>query len=178
MAVGTEMSARMINLFRATSQFLRTRDVSGSPCPVELLVERARMICEAYTRSKATVRVGELPDAAVQASESAMLQVLVNLIRNAAEASPADGFIDIEVEADAAFVTIRVTDDGSGVAPEIEHHLFQRQVESADGDGLGIGLAISAAMIRENRGSLVYRRAPGRGAQFELRVPRADSEQA
>lgn len=173
---GNEMSTRMLNLFHAMSHFLRSRSISGMPSSVELLVDRARLICDAYVRTRATVRIGALPDLALDVSEALILQVLVNLLRNAADASPADGFIDIEVFDDGEWARFVVTDDGPGVAAELVDEIFEPFVTAkGEREGFGLGLAISASVIAEHGGTLRYRRAPGRGAAFEMLLPKQRS---
>ncbi|HUH01669.1 MAG TPA: sensor histidine kinase [Kofleriaceae bacterium] len=170
---GAELSSRMLNLFHAMSHFLRSRSVAGMPSSVALLVDRARLITDAYVRTRAAVRIGELPDVAVAANEALVLQTLVNLLRNAADASPDGGFIDIEVFDDGDRVRFVVTDDGPGVAKSIARELFEPGVSARDaGEGFGLGLAISAGVIAEHGGTLRYRRAPGRGAEFEMTLPK------
>lgn len=173
---GAELSGRMLNLFHATSHFLRSRSIAGMPSSVAVLVDRARLITDAYVRTRATVRIGELPEIAVQASEAVVVQTLVSLLRNAADASPPDGFIDIEVFDHGDQVRFVVTDDGPGVPASIGTEHFELFASTRDEPkGFGLGLAISAAVLAEHGGALRYRRALARGAEFEIVLPRERS---
>ncbi len=103
-----------------------------------------------------------------------MQQVLLNLIRNAAEAfvPPTVGVVRVSCRAGPDSVEIAVTDDGPGLAPELGERLFLPFV-STKPDGMGIGLAICRTIVEGHGGVLSAGAAPGGGTVFRIRVPQA-----
>lgn len=171
----SETSRRMLSLFRAMRGFVRNGDLNHRPCVIADLVERAQTLCYAYLKARAHLRVSDVPAVEISLSEPLILQVLVNLLKNAADASPADGLIDLVVSLTDRAVVFRVIDRGPGVAPEIVDSLFEPFVTSkGEHSGSGLGLAISAQIVADHGGALRYTPAPGGGACFELALPLID----
>jgi signal transduction histidine kinase len=134
------------------------------------LIARATRIAGAYVRERAELKVGNLVKCEVMVCEPLFLQVLANLLRNAANASPAGGIVDLNTRLDGENVVLTVTDDGPGVDPEISHVMFEPFAGTSP-EGAGLGLAISAFVVQLHRGTISYRRAPGRGACFTVTIP-------
>jgi PAS domain S-box-containing protein len=120
------------------------------------------------------------PSASVLADPVRLAQVISNLLNNAAKYTPPGGRVELEVRTAAGSATIRVRDNGAGIAPEEMPRLFElfRQGEAtrrlAPG-GLGIGLALARQLAEAHGGTLEGRSdGPGRGAEFTLRIPLTD----
>ena len=103
-----------------------------------------------------------------------MEQVLLNLIRNAAEAlcSRADGCISVGCATDHEGVWITVADNGPGLGPDMAGRLFQPFVSSKP-HGMGIGLAICRTIVEGHGGMLSAASVPEEGATFTVRLPKA-----
>ena len=101
-------------------------------------------------------------------------RILTNLLTNAQRygAPP----IEVSTAAVDGVAQVAVRDHGDGVAPADRQRIFTEFTRLHDhGEGLGLGLAISAALADLNGGSLVVEDAPGGGACFVLRLPSAGS---
>ncbi|MEO7996704.1 MAG: ATP-binding protein [Gemmatimonadaceae bacterium] len=102
------------------------------------------------------------------------LQVLGNLLQNAARHAPAPSAIELWAERDGGHIRIVVADRGPGVnADEIELIFKSRQrgsVGEAHG-GQGMGLAIARTFARAQLGEVQYRARPGGGAEFSFTLP-------
>ncbi len=100
-------------------------------------------------------------------------QILTNLVSNAVDAAARpDGRVDIVCDADRDFLTIRVLDNGPGIAPDVARRLFQPFVSTKpDGKGTGLGLAISRRLAHSMQGTLEAENRPEGGAAFTLRLP-------
>jgi C4-dicarboxylate-specific signal transduction histidine kinase len=170
----TSAGAQMAELLRTLRAFV----ASGAPTIERLgvgqIVDLATMLTTTCTRGGVTVCVGRIPDAEVFADRTLLVQVLVNLIHNAVEASPARGVVDIEVSTAGGAVRFIVTDDGEGVPEELVPRMFEPFASSKDAaTNCGLGLALSAQIVQELGGQLEYRRHGERGAQFTVRLPLA-----
>lgn len=104
-------------------------------------------------------------------------QVLVNLLMNAAEATPDGGELDIRSRDTDDGVEITLTDSGGGLAAELMDQLFKPFVTRKK-DGTGLGLWISRTIIERYGGELrAANRDDGRaGAVFTVRLPRAGED--
>jgi PAS domain S-box-containing protein len=124
----------------------------------------------------------------VLADPSQLEQVLVNLVVNARDAMPDGGRIRIEAgdaEVDAAwaaahppipagmFVRFAVSDEGSGIAPDVLPHIFEPFFTTkAVGKGTGLGLATVYGIVKQSGGFVFVSSQPGAGASFEVLLPR------
>ncbi len=114
---------------------------------------------------------------AAYADPARVRQILRNLMVNA-ERYGGDR-VEIRVEADAPFVTLRVCDDGPGVEPSMQQRIFDayesaHRPETQPGS-LGLGLAISRTLARMMGGDLTYSHVDG-WSSFELRLPAAAAQ--
>jgi PAS domain S-box-containing protein len=113
-----------------------------------------------------------------------LVQVLVNLLGNAAKYTPEGGRIEVAMEAGAREVALSVRDNGAGMAPELVSAAFdlfhqgQRTLDRAQG-GLGIGLALVKSLVEQHDGKVSTESAgPGQGSCFTVRLPRSDGAPA
>jgi polar amino acid transport system substrate-binding protein len=104
-------------------------------------------------------------------------QVVVNLILNACQALPNKGrgiFLSTCVDVDNKNVILQVRDEGVGVAPEHLPHLTDPFFTTKrDTGGTGLGLSVSAGIIKEHGGMLEFDSAPGAGTTVTLILPAA-----
>jgi signal transduction histidine kinase/ActR/RegA family two-component response regulator len=115
-------------------------------------------------------------------------QVIWNLLANAIKFTPAEGRVEVAVEASGDHMEVRVMDTGQGIGPEFLPQVFER-FRQADGvatqrqAGLGLGLAIVRQIVALHGGSVhAASEGEGRGATFTVRLPLSavptDSERA
>ncbi len=161
-----------VELFVQMRKFIRDGEVALRPTPVRRLMDRVTRLVGSYVRQKATLRIPPLPSVEVNVSETLFLQVLVNLLRNAAHASPEGGAVDVKFLVSDTEVVFSITDDGPGVSPEIADTMFE-PFASTTHEGTGLGLAISAYVMQMCSGRISYRKDPERGACFSVSLPRA-----
>ena len=115
----------------------------------------------------------ELP--LVTVDPSAIKQVFLNLLKNAADAlDETGGTVRIRVASspERRSVEISVADNGPGIEPELRSRIFDPFFTTKPaGRGTGLGLAISRRIAESHRGTLEVETAPGGGAAFTLRLP-------
>ena len=115
----------------------------------------------------------------VLVDHDALVDVLVNLLRNAERHTGIDGTIRITVRADRHQVELSVEDDGEGIPANLLPTIFDRftradAARTRDAGGAGLGLAISRAYVEAHGGTIAIASEPGHGATFTVRLPRAD----
>lgn len=104
-------------------------------------------------------------------------QVLNNLFSNAVKYSPAGSAIEVRARRDGPRVVTSVTDHGVGLPKEQWSRIFRRYERAAGAgqhaQGYGIGLYISAELVRAQKGELWLESEPGRGSTFSFSLPAA-----
>ena len=98
-------------------------------------------------------------------------QVVLNLLLNAIEATPPKASVHIAAGSDAEFVTFRITDEGPGIAPELEQQIFTAFYSTRSERSGGLGLAITRRIVVEAGGTITAANTEHGGAEFTVRVP-------
>ncbi len=111
------------------------------------------------------------------ANENQILQVLINLLMNSADAiGEAGGSITVETrldrEGDREHVEIDVVDTGKGIEPENLGQVFDPFFTTKVKRGTGLGLAVAWAIVEKHGGTISVESTPDRGTKFSVRLPR------
>jgi len=117
------------------------------------------------------------PTYLVNADESRIAEVITNLIDNAIKYTD-EGNVDVEIEADQGFVTIKVHDTGVGISEQDQKHLFEKfyRVDSEltrEKGGTGLGLYIARNLVEMYGGSIWVESIPQKGSTFAFKLPLA-----
>ena len=117
-----------------------------------------------------------LPTVKVMADHDRLLQVLTNLLSNAAKYSPSGEVVSVRAELLDNWVKIFVTDCGPGVPDEFRSRIFGKFAQADTSDttkkgGTGLGLAISKALVEAMNGQIGYQSVAGKGATFYIVLP-------
>jgi signal transduction histidine kinase len=102
-------------------------------------------------------------------------QAAINVILNGAQAMPNGGALRVSVEEDRKMAVVRITDEGTGIPPEIREKIFDLYFTTKSG-GSGIGLAMTYRILQLHHGSVDVQSKVGRGTEFSLRIPLAATE--
>ncbi len=112
------------------------------------------------------------------------VQIVSNLIGNAARYTPRNGEIRVRTGTKRGFAVIEISDNGVGIAPDHQARIFE-MFEQSDtglgivGDGLGIGLALVKQLVELHGGEIELQKSlPGEGSTFEVRLPLPGSGEA
>ena len=143
--------------------------------PIDLLEDALRMNEGALHRHEVRIVREFEPVPGINSEKHKILQILVNLLRNAkyacSESGRSDRCVTLRVVGGPACVRISVADNGVGIAPENMTRIFAHGFTTRR-DGHGFGLHSGALAARELGGSLqVFSDGPGRGATFVLELP-------
>ncbi len=154
------------------SRFARLPPPEPSPVPADELLGALLAL---YPAPPPGVRLerevaGGLP--AVSVDRDQMLQVLLNLVRNATEAMPRGGTLRLAARREGAEVLVSVSDTGPGIPPADLPRVFEPYFTTKEG-GTGLGLAIAERIVSEHGGRIEVASGPGQGATFTVRLPAA-----
>jgi sigma-B regulation protein RsbU (phosphoserine phosphatase) len=112
----------------------------------------------------------------VLADRDKIIQVLTNLLSNAAKFTPAGGRVWVRTFPEDALAVVEVEDTGVGIPPDQVDKIFEKFRQAGDTltatpEGAGLGLPISRHIVEYHGGSLTVRSAPGQGSCFRMTLP-------
>jgi signal transduction histidine kinase len=111
----------------------------------------------------------------VEADERRIRQVVFNLLSNAVKFTPAGGSVEVSSAQLNGEVRVSIADTGPGIAPEDQERIFEefQQTEAGieQGEGTGLGLALSKRLIELHGGRIWVESAPGEGSTFTFTLP-------
>lgn len=178
-------SDRLSRLLSEFLDFARVQVVQTAPVDLGVIARGAASLAATNPDAAPGVNVScvvpERVTLTVEGDEDLLHRAVFNLVLNAVQASPAEGEVRIEVtpgtfeplgsgEADLApCISLRVTDQGPGIAPELRDRLFDPFFTTKPG-GSGLGLAVVHRAIEAHRG-LVFVEDATPGARFTIVIP-------
>ncbi len=159
-------------------EYAKVTGVVETLSPGDLVEDALRMNAAALTRHDVELVREFAPAPAVLVERPKVLQILINLIRNAKYALDEGGRQDkrllVRLEHDARWVRVIISDNGIGIPTENLARVFTHGFTTRK-DGHGFGLHSSALAAKEMGGTLtVHSDGPGQGATFTLELPRAE----
>jgi len=163
----------------ALLDFSRQRKEVTEPVTVHPLIDEAWRLVAIDERASGIEFSNEVGAAErVQGNHDRLMQVFVNLLRNAMYAIESQGRIVVRARReDPAWVTIAVEDDGLGIPEDVLPNIFEAFVTSRlDSRGTGLGLTVAEGIVHQHGGTLVASNRAEGGARLEVRLPAAASE--
>jgi PAS domain S-box-containing protein len=184
--VNEVMQRQVDQLVRLVDDLLEMSRITGGALSLrQKEVQLADVVRDAVDASSALLEkaghalVVDLPETPVVlfGDEARLVQILGNLLNNAAKYTEDGGRIELRALREGARVAITVSDNGIGIAPDLLPRMFEMfsrgdRHSSRNQAGLGIGLALSRRLAEMHQGTLDARSdGLGRGSQFTLRLP-------
>jgi PAS domain S-box-containing protein len=169
-----EAAQRILNFTRDLVTYARPSAEEPREVSLDALLEQSVVFCEHVLGERGvTVERRYAPGLpAVLAVPSQLHQVFINLITNACHAMPEGaGRLVLETarERESGPITVRVTDNGSGIPAEIRDRIFEPfYTTKSEGKGTGLGLSIVRNIVHQHRGEIAVESAPGEGTSFVL----------
>ncbi len=180
-------------------RFSRKSEGARRRLDVRAAIERALALAQ-HRKDLQDVRIERAidvdPPPEVEGDEGQLAQVVLNLVGNAAHAMKGrGGAVRVvvarageedpyppgrpfgEVTGNPARVRVAVTDAGCGIPPEVLERIFEPfYTTKSVGEGTGLGLSVSFAIIREHGGCMWVESRPGEGTTFTIDLPAASDE--
>ncbi len=167
-------AARVTTISRSTLSFFRQ---TTEPESIDLAAaaESVRFLLDPLLRERGiTFEVCTTGDVKVEAFPGETRQVLLNLVRNACEAtSPPGSLVSVHITGQSSTVEIVIADQGSGIAPGALSTLFQFGMSTKGERGNGMGLWTVKRILTKHGGDIKAESTLGEGTRFTLWWPRA-----
>jgi signal transduction histidine kinase len=183
----SEQSHRMSQIIRDILDFARRRQPQTTQIELLDLVQKAFSLTSSAARRR-HVSLQLLPESVPQTvlgDPNRVLQVVINLLMNAIQATPEEGVVEVAVKSEERpapedlggpalrFATIAVKDRGVGIPADALPRIFEPFFTTKTaGEGTGLGLSIVSGIVREYGGSIDVQSEVGRGSCFTVHLPR------
>ena len=162
---------RLVDDILAAGDLGNLRPAAIEPMDLSVVVEGVARDLEVTDRIDIDV-----PSGIVETDRTRIAAVLTYLVDNAVKYSPADTKIDVGASVQDGGFRVWVTDRGEGIDPAEHDAIFERfhqvdQSSTRSHGGLGLGLHLATALVRDLGGAIEVASAPGRGSTFTVVVP-------
>jgi signal transduction histidine kinase len=138
----------------------------------ELVQEASDLVRVPYQAASVELAVDPGRVAVVRGSPNHLLQVLINILLNAKDASPGGAVVRLRWRSKDREVAIEIVDDGSGMSEAVVAKAFDPFFTTKDVDkGTGLGLAISHGIVERHGGRIEVESVEGRGSTFRVILP-------
>ena len=174
--IGEEIT-RLERIVRDFLQFARPSDPRlAAVVPAALLREVWELLAPELRKSSIELALDAAVETSVQADPQQIKQVLINLVRNAAESIDGSGKVTLRARESRLAaggrraIALEVEDSGKGIPPDVQKRLFDPFFTTKP-SGTGLGLSIAARIVEKHGGALEYATQPGRGTTFRILLP-------
>jgi signal transduction histidine kinase len=168
---------RIRTTLRELVEFSRPASTVRSRFPLGEVLDEALNIAKYYKRTHGRIASPALPPdlPPLYGVRDQLVQVFLNLVLNAIDATDKGGHVTLEVAKTAGGVEVGVRDDGSGIRAEDVPRLFQPYFTTKK-HGTGLGLFVTRKLVDDHGGSVTCESAPGAGTVFRVALPAAPAE--
>lgn len=173
------VTKRLQKMSDSLVDFARVRKQESEPVQVHPLIEECWSLVAIDERARGVEFENQTAaDAWVLGNTDRLVQLFVNLLRNAVHAIQSDGSIRVRSAAETAngceCCVIAVEDDGPGIPADVLPNIFEAFVTTRlDARGTGLGLTVADGIARQHSGSIQASNRPEGGASLEVRLPAA-----
>lgn len=174
-----DQTLRAQRIVSALLDFSRERSAQRRREPLLPLVEEALLLVRGQLPAQAQVELRIPPEVTIDVDRQRFQQVLVNLIKNAGEALPGEGRVQItawrKLFAEGNATSLEVEDDGPGILPADLPRIFDPFFTTKEvGKGTGLGLFVAHEIVTQHGGTLIATSAVGRKTRFVIQIPDVD----
>jgi len=170
---------RLERIVRDFLQFARPSDPRFAVVTAEQsLREVQQLMAPELAKSNIQLNIEDVHPGKIEVDTQQIKQVLLNLIRNAADSIGHDGIVTLRARRDEKWladresevIILEVSDTGKGIPPDAEKRLFDPFFTTKE-TGTGLGLPIAARIIEKHHGALQYQTMPDVGTTFGIILP-------
>jgi signal transduction histidine kinase len=166
---------RIRTTLRELVEFSRPASTERTRFTLGEVLDEALNIAKYYKRTRGRIASPPLPPdlPPLEGIRDQIVQVFLNLVLNAIDATPRDGRIELAMTHNDRAVEVTVSDDGSGVAPADAGRLFQPYFTTKK-RGTGLGLFVTRRLVEDHGGDVTFQPREGGGSVFHVRLPFAN----
>jgi nitrogen fixation/metabolism regulation signal transduction histidine kinase len=142
------------------------------------LIDVLQNVCSLFEPNqnlKISMELNGLSEILISADKEQISRVFLNLTKNGIQSIPSDerGEIRINLQKADGFALIAFSDNGAGISPEAQEHLFEPNFTTKT-SGMGLGLSIVRNIIQTAGGKIEYETSAGLGTTFYVQIPLSD----
>jgi signal transduction histidine kinase len=149
--------------------FAREQKMAKSPFAAIGWLQTAVDVLTGDARQKSVTLVLQADDATLEGDFNLLTSALVNLVKNAVQASPEGKTVKLVGRKEAGRYLVEVSDEGSGIAGELQARIFEPFFTTRE-KGTGLGLPLARKLVEAHRGTLTLESVPGK-TTFRLALP-------
>ncbi len=168
-------AVRCESIVASLMSYGRAQMSQSVPVDINELIEKALSLDEYFHSLKKIDIQRHCPTGIplIMGNKEQLVQAFTNIIRNAIQAMQGEGVLEIDIKTDGNNVCIVFTDSGVGIAPDNLSKIFDLFFTTREvGQGTGLGLAVSAGIIRAHNGKIsAASKGKGMGASFKVILP-------
>jgi len=163
---------RIQGTLRELIEFSRPANPNRTRASLRDILDEALNIAKYYKRPRGRIATPEVPPdlPPLYGVKDQLVQVFLNLILNAIDATEKEGRIHLTVQQERDTVLVQVHDEGCGITPEQASKLF-RPYFTTKKHGTGLGLFVTRRLVRDHGGEIDFVSKPGEGTTFTVRLP-------
>ena len=174
------VTGRIRKISEGLLDFARARTHHRALVDLKPLIDEAWALVAIDDKAEDVAFSNRIPaDAHVMGEADRLLQVFLNLLRNALNALPENstrGQIEVSAQrisyAGRPYVAVRIEDNGIGIPPDVLPDIFEAFVTTRlDSKGTGLGLTVAEGIVQQHGGAITASNRPERGACLEVRLP-------
>jgi len=176
-----EQTRRISNIVQSLVNFSHVGVTPDHPStPVDIcncIDEAVRLVRLSQSGKQIDYRLNCETDLCVAGDRQRIIQVFVNLLSNACDASLPSDAIDISAREEGQNARIEIADHGHGIPEEYREKVFEPFFTTKEpGQGTGLGLPMVYSIVQEHSGSISFDSDSGTGTRFVLQLPLCDKE--
>jgi len=178
------VTQRIRKISESLVDFARVRKQQMEPVPLRVLIDEAwSLVAIDEKAAEVNFTNGAGPNDIVTGNSDRLIQVFVNLLRNALYAVRPSGKIVVHSKRltrnAQSWISVAVEDDGPGIPPDVLPDIFEVFVSSRlDAKGTGLGLTIAEGIVHQHGGTIAASNRPTGGALLEVVLPASEGSRA
>jgi two-component system, NtrC family, sensor kinase len=154
--------------------FARQTQPKKAAANINQVIQQALSLVESRLSSGGVLldlKLGDnIPETVMDSSQ--FVQIIINLVVNAAQAMPEGGKLTIQTRCDENTLVLTVQDSGTGMTETIRQQIFLPFFTTKDVDqGTGLGLSVVHGIVLAHNGTIDVQSEPGSGTTFTIRIP-------